>query len=45
MAAGVVANVDEVMPYFALSELPPGLAGLLISGILAATMSTTSARA
>eukprot|EP01052_Picozoa_sp_SAG31_P033242 SAG31_NODE_3732_length_3940_cov_35.007550_1_plen_471_part_00 len=39
---GQVANSDEVMPFFALTELPSGLAGLLIAGILAATMSTIS---
>ena len=42
VTAGFVANADEVMPYFAISELPPGFGGLIVSGILAATMSTTS---
>jgi|EP01047_Picozoa_sp_COSAG01_P024367 Na+/proline symporter len=38
---GLVQNADQVMPYFAFTELPPGFAGIIISGILAATMSTT----
>ena len=42
VAAGLVRNADEVMPFFAVSEMPAGLSGMLISGILAATMSTTS---
>lgn len=42
VAAGVVKNADEIMPFFAVSEMPAGLSGMLISGILAATMSTTS---
>jgi len=31
---------DEVLPFFIMSELPTGLAGLLIAAILAAAMST-----
>ena len=31
---------DRVLPYFIISELPTGLAGLLIAAILAAAMST-----
>lgn len=33
---------DELFPTFIVNELPPGLAGLLIAGILAAAMSTIS---
>ena len=31
---------DKVFPYFLLTELPQGLAGLIIAGLLAAAMST-----
>lgn len=33
---------DELFPKFVIEQLPPGLAGLLIAGILAAAMSTIS---
>jgi len=33
---------DRVFPYFIVSQLPPGLTGLLIAAIFAAAMSTTS---
>lgn len=33
---------DEVFPRFILEQLPPGLAGLMIAGILAAAMSTAA---
>ncbi len=33
---------DEVFPYYIINEMPTGLAGLLIAGILAAAMSTLS---
>lgn len=33
-------NADQVLAYFITNELPPGIAGLLIASILAATMSS-----
>ncbi len=38
-----MASSDELFPRFILAELPPGLSGLLIAGILAATMGSLSA--
>lgn len=35
-----MASDDELFPRFIVSQLPPGLSGLLIAGILAAAMST-----
>lgn len=35
-------NGDELMPRFVLEQLPAGLAGLVIAGVLAAAMSTIS---
>ena len=37
-----IHSADEIFPFFVVTELPPGLAGLVISEILAATMSTIS---
>jgi SSS family transporter len=37
-----MASKDELFPRFVVDELPPGLSGLLIAGILAAAMSTLS---
>ena len=42
VSLGLIATPDQVLPYFALTELPAGLPGLVISGVLAATMSTIS---
>lgn len=36
------ANIDSVFPQFIVSEMPSGLAGLLIAAIFAAAMSTLS---
>jgi SSS family transporter len=36
------AAADEVFPYFILEQLPPGVTGLVIAGILAAAMSTVA---
>ncbi|MEU6642356.1 sodium:solute symporter [Saccharomonospora sp. NPDC046836] len=38
---GLTAS-DELFPKFIVEELPPGLSGLLVAGILAAAMSTIS---
>ena len=35
-------NIDSVFPQFIVGELPPGMAGVLISAIFAAAMSTLS---
>lgn len=40
LPAGVTG--DRVFPYFIFSQLPPGLAGLLVSSVFAAGMSTIS---
>lgn len=37
-----MASKDELFPRFIVTQLPPGLSGLLIAGILAAAMSTLS---
>ncbi|GAB2755888.1 sodium:solute symporter [Salinifilum aidingensis] len=37
-----MASDDELFPTFIVTELPPGLSGVLIAGILAAAMSTLS---
>jgi len=35
-------NTDSIFPYFIMTEIPMGLAGLMIAAIFAATMSTIS---
>lgn len=42
-ADGLIASSNDVMPAFILNELPPGLRGLLVAGVLSAAMSTISA--
>ncbi|MDO4550774.1 MAG: cyclically-permuted mutarotase family protein [Planctomycetia bacterium] len=37
-----LSNADTIFPFFMMSQLPPGVAGLLIAAIFAATMSTIS---
>ena len=37
-----MSSEDELFPRFIVTQLPPGLSGLLIAGILAAAMSTLS---
>jgi SSS family transporter len=37
-----ISDADAIFPWYICSQLPPGVAGLLISGILAAAMSTLS---
>ncbi|MCL4694736.1 MAG: sodium:solute symporter [Candidatus Hydrogenedentes bacterium] len=37
-----IAKGDQVFPYFIGRELPPGLTGLVLAGLFAATMSTLS---
>ena len=38
---GIPANPDHIFPYFIMTQLPIGLRGLLIAGVLAAAMSST----
>lgn len=35
-----LANADAIFPYYIVSQLPPGVAGLLIAGLFAASMSS-----
>ncbi len=39
-AADLPAKADQIFPYFIVHELPTGLVGLVIAGVLAAGMST-----
>ena len=43
LPAALAATPDRVFPYFTITYLPTGVAGLLLAGILAAGMSTISA--
>lgn len=43
LAAGKIAKVDQILPFFVVHELPRGFAGVLIAAIYAASMSTVSA--
>jgi len=43
LAAGMITKADQILPYFVINELPPGLPGLFIAAIYAASMSTVSA--
>lgn len=36
-------NIDEILPYFIVQELPVGISGLIIAGIFAASQSSLSA--
>jgi Na+/proline symporter len=38
LASGAVSNKDAILPYYALTKLPEGLAGLLIAAILGSSM-------
>ena len=37
-----LATADELFPHFIVNQMPPGLSGLLLAGILASAMSTLS---
>ncbi len=41
--ARTLPKADRVVPHFVANALPPGVAGLVIAGVFAATMSTLSA--
>ncbi|MGB7068886.1 MAG: sodium/solute symporter [Pyrinomonadaceae bacterium] len=43
VASGLVASVDQILPYFVVTEMPAGMPGLLVAAIYAASMSTISA--
>lgn len=42
LASGAITKGDQILPYFVVTELPNGLSGLLIAGVVAASMSTIS---
>ena len=42
LAAGLITKADQILPYFVVHELPPGIPGLLIAAIFAASMSVVS---
>jgi sodium-coupled monocarboxylate transporter 8/12 len=42
LAAGRITRVDQILPYFVITQLPAGLPGLLIAAIYSGTMSATS---
>lgn len=43
LANGAINSIDQILPYFVITELPVGMPGLLIGAIYAASMSTISA--
>ncbi|NGM62471.1 sodium/solute symporter [Sphingobacterium sp. SGG-5] len=42
VSSGALLNVDQILPYFVVNEMPKGFAGLIIAGIAAASMSSIS---
>lgn len=42
VSSGALINVDQILPYFVVNEMPKGFAGLIIAGIAAASMSSIS---
>lgn len=42
LVSGALLNADQILPYFVVNEMPRGFAGLLIAGIVAASMSCIS---
>ncbi len=42
MSSGNLLNVDQILPFFVVNEMPQGFAGLIIAGIAAASMSSIS---
>lgn len=42
VSSGTLLNVDQILPYFVVNEMPKGFAGLIIAGIAAASMSSIS---
>jgi Na+/proline symporter len=43
LSAGLIQKEDQILPFFVVTQLPAGLAGVLIAAIFAASMSTVSA--
>ncbi len=41
--SNIISTSDQITPYFALTELPRGVAGLLFAVVLGSTMSVFSA--
>ena len=39
---GLIEQADQILPYFAIKELPHGIAGLLVAAVLGSTMSVYS---
>jgi sodium-coupled monocarboxylate transporter 8/12 len=42
LSSGFISSADQILPYFVVNEMPVGFAGLLIAGIVAASMSSMS---
>ena len=42
LKAGKIEEADQILPYFAITELPHGIAGLLVAAVLGSTMSVYS---
>lgn len=42
LPAELLAKPDGIFPYYIAHEIPPGITGLMLAGLLAATMSTLS---
>lgn len=43
VAAGKISTYDKILPYYTVEYLPPGLVGLIVSGVFSASLSTISA--
>ncbi|XP_011693528.1 PREDICTED: putative sodium-dependent multivitamin transporter [Wasmannia auropunctata] len=43
VASGKISTYDKLLPYFSVMNLPPGLVGLIVSGVFSASLSTISA--
>lgn len=43
VASNKINNYDKLVPFFTAERLPPGLVGLIVSGIFSASLSTISA--
>ncbi|XP_011880850.1 PREDICTED: putative sodium-dependent multivitamin transporter [Vollenhovia emeryi] len=43
VASGKISTYDKILPYYTVEQLPPGLVGLIVSGVFSASLSTISA--
>ncbi|KAL6263383.1 hypothetical protein P5V15_006174 [Pogonomyrmex californicus] len=43
VASGKISTYDKILPFFIAERLPPGLVGLIVSGVFSASLSTISA--